>query len=825
MDINGATTGDPFSRYRLLQEVGEGGMGVVYAAEDTHLRRPVAIKFLNAGLNRRTSKARFLREARAASVLNHPNIATVYDYGETGDGRPFIVMELLGGETLADLLRAGTMSLEQSVGGIVKVLEALAEAHRHGIVHRDIKPSNVMVGERGQVKVLDFGLAKLLGDEVVAVAHSTKPGDLPTQTLSGAVLGTPLYVSPEQATGVPVDQRGDLFSVGAVLYECLAGRPAFGAPSVVEIFAQVISPALPPPPSKYNPSVTSALDRVTLKSLAKSPESRYQSAEEFLKDLRKAHGSLSRTPQPKHKVLGSSLDLLYRKIVSRGGEERAPDLTAPPAPARARPRVRLASRVLTVAALVSLLLVIGARSYLSGSHIDSVAILPFANATQDESVEYLGDGFSESLISSLSRLPDVRVISRNSVTRYKGQAVDPAAVGAELNVRAVLTGRIIKDAGQLIVEAELIDVRDRTRLWGGRFDLSSADAFSAQQQVVRGVLERVRGGFSAEHKTMASKRPSADPEAYYLYVKGRWYWNKMTIDGARQAVSYFQQAIDKDPNFALAYVGIAETYMLNSWVPANESYLRAKAAASKALELDDSLGEAHATLGYIKTHYERDWGGAEEEFTRAIELSPNHANAHLWYADNLMVRGRIEEYYREIMRARELDPLSPLINADVGMYYLFKSEDDRAIEEFKRAQVLFPDFYTAHFFLGYAYSHKGLYQEAIAEYRQALELSGRHSLVLAALGHTYGLSGDKEAALRILRELEELKKERNVSPYRFAVLHAGLGNRDEAFQWLDRAFEQNDIMLIYVNVTPFSDPLRGDPRFDELIRRMGLTPR
>jgi serine/threonine-protein kinase len=825
MKFQTIAAGQTVSHYRLLDKLGEGGMGVVFAAADEHLGRHVAIKFLHPKRNGRMSRARFLREARAASILSHPNIGAIYDYGKTEDGRPYIIMELLRGRNLSDVLRAGSLSVGRTLSIIEGVLEALAEAHRNGIVHRDVKPSNIHIDERGQVKVLDFGLAKPIALEG-CVQRGAAP-DLPTQTLAGTVLGTPLYVSPEQATGAPVDQRGDLFAVGAILYECLAGRPAFAAPSVVEIFAQVISPEQAPPPSRHNRDVPPALDRVTLKALAKAPGDRYQSAEEFLEDLR-------RVPAPDadaagaQGVLGRGFDTVYKAAVSGGHMLRSPfqrsgELTVGSVSLTPRNVQRL-SLLLLLCGLARALAYVGRRTYMREGPVESIAVLPLVNETGDESIEYIGDGLTDALVDSLATVHGLKVISRGSTLKYKGRNASPAAVGADLGVEVALTGRITRANGQLEVAAELTDTRDGKRIWSKQYAGEVSDLLSVRRSLLLDVIDGLHLKLSDSRRDAAAGRPSVDPTAYDLYMKGRWYWNKMTMDNSRQAVSYFQQALDIDPGFALAHVGIAESYMLNSWVPSSESYMRARASVTKALELDPDLAEAHATLGFLKTHFERDWDGAEQEYRRAIELSPNSATAHHYYSAHLMARGRGEDFFREIRIAKELDPLSPIINADVGMYYVYKKDYDRAVEEFKRVGLLFPDFYTVNFFSAYAYTHKGMYPEAIAEYEKALALSKRHSLVLAGLGYTYAVAGRTAEARGVLHELEEMKKVKNVPPLRFAVVYAGLGDKDAAMGQLELSYEQQDIMLVHVNMMPFFDSLRGDPRFQDLIRRLGLTP-
>lgn len=825
-------TGQTISHYRLLNKLGEGGMGVVYAAEDTRLGRPVAIKFLLAGRGGRLSRARFRREARSASVLSHPNIATIHDYGETAEGCPFIVMELLRGQTLSDLLESGVPPLKHSVSIISGVLEALAEAHRNGIVHRDVKPSNVMVGERGRVKVLDFGLAKSVetvgdsGTQPASVGTSLDASAASaTQTLAGAVLGTPLYVSPEQATGGQVDRRSDLFSAGAVLYECLAGRPAFAAPSMVEIFARIVNPVAPPPPSVFNPSVPPELDRVVLKALAKSADARYQSAEEFLAKLSSAPLPEPGAEEgPTRRILGSSLDSLYKRIVSRGnvvsGSLSGVNVGVVVGALKHKRRA-VACAVLLVAALS---LFLGVRSLRGRAEpYKSIAVIPFDNVTHEDGLEYLSDGMTDSLILGLSRLPDLKVISRNSVMRYKGQLVDAITVGSALKVQAVLTGRLRRDGEGFRVEAELVDARDGGVLWEGTYLRSLPDVLPVQLEIARDVAGRLNRESGANGTRMALSPREANPAAYDLYQKGRWHWNKMTGDGVKQAIAYYQQAIDVEPTYALAYAGLADAYVINSMVSPRESYIRSKAAVAKALEYDDTLAEAHATLGLIKAHYEKDWAGADREFEQAIKLNNNYASAHQWYGDALLARGQYERALSEMKRAQELDPLSPIINTDVGLCYFYMRQYDQAVTHFKRMTELFPDFFPAYYHLGWAYTQKHMYAEAIEQYQKALDVTKGHTMVKALLGYTYAVSGREAEARSVLADLEATKQRQYVSPYRFAVLYAGLGDKEMAFRSLNQAYDDLDVLLVYVNQMPFFDSIREDPRFGELTQRMGLS--
>ncbi len=822
MTLHDIAAGQTFSHYRLLRILGEGGMGVVYLAEDTRLHRQVAIKFLTTDTNRRMSRARFLREAQAASILNHQNIATVYDVGETDDGRPFIVMELLRGKTLSEVLKAGEITIVRAVWIIEAVLAAIAEAHLRGIVHRDVKPSNIVVGERGQVKVLDFGLAKSLetGNATdLMSATGSDLADMATQTLNGTVLGTPLYVSPEQATGAPTDHRSDLFSIGAVLYECLANRPAFGAPSVIQILAEIINPVPPPPPSHFNPSVPSSLDRVVLRALAKRRDARYQTAEEFRDALVQVNIEAAAATRRNWR---SRLHSLYHWIARSHKLHALPGRNSKTNEARVVGyrglRSRFSIAVIGIVALLLLLIGLNAyRSFKVSAPVDSLAVLPFINNTGSESMDYLSDGLTDSVISSLSRVPGLKVISQSSVVQYRGRKTDAVAVGAELHVRAVLTGRIESVGSGLRVVTELIDTRDRSRIWGESYLREIPNVLSLRDEVVYGIARNLGVDAAA-----IKGRSTIDPIAYDHYIKGRLFWSKRTNDGLKQAIEHFQAALDRSPEFALAYSGLADAYMLAGGVRPRESYLRAKAAATQALKLDDQLGEAYATLGFIKTHFEHDWINAEAQFKRAIELNPNYATAHHWYGVHLIALGRFEEAQRELSRAQELDPLSPIINADLGVLFIYTRQSSRAVSYLERNRDLFPNSYPAYYYLGWAYTLDGKYDQAIASYQRALELSNRHSMSLAMLGYAQALAGREAEARAVLNELEQLSTRQYVSPYRFVVLYTGLDDKDRAFEWLNKGYEEKDILISYVNVNPWSDTLRQDHRFTEFLTKLGL---
>jgi TolB-like protein/Tfp pilus assembly protein PilF len=458
--------------------------------------------------------------------------------------------------------------------------------------------------------------------------------------------------------------------------------------------------------------------------------------------------------------------------------------------------------------------------------INSLAVLPLANDSHDPNMEYFSDGITESIINALTQLPKLRVVPRSTVFRYKGRDVDPQEIGRALDVRAVLTGRVMHLGERLVVKAELIDVVNESQLWGEQYNRKQADIFEVQEEISREISEKLRLQLSREEKRKLAKRHTEDPEAYRLYLRGRFYWNKRTEENFKKGVEFFQQAIELDPNYALAYAGLADSYILLGYYGASapkEMMPKAKAAAVKALALDDTLAEAHTSLAYVNSFYEWDWKAAEKEFKRAIKLNPNYATAHHWYAFHLAAHGRHEEGIREVRRAQELDPLSLIINTEVGWAYYFARQYDKAIKQYRAAIELEPGFGVARFFLGEAYAQKGMYKESVAELRKAVELSGGSPLMKGVLGHVYALAGERDKAQAISRELEQLEARRYVSPFIFTLLHTGLDDKDQAFLWLERAYEHRSLFLSWVGIEPMLDPLRDDERFADLLRRMNLS--
>ena len=747
-------------------------MGETYLAEDTRLRRQVALKFLPASYQYDPDRREaFLKEARATSALRSPHIAAIYDIDEH-DGRIFIVMEYIEGDLLSGKIGGGPMPLSDAVVIAAQVADALTEAHSLGIIHCDIKSANVIVNDRGMVKLFDFGISQVIEDKS-AEESDDRTKRIGRQTELGVVLGTAAYMSPEQALGRTLDQRSDIFSLGIVLYEMLTGRVPFEGANSVEIIDKIVHEE-PVPLARLNYNVSPPLEQIVRKCLEKDRERRYQSARELLIDLRNF--------------------------------QRDHDSGAVPTGSLDR-RTQVARKVRTARA------------------VNSLAILPLVNGGNDPDTDYLSDGITESIINNLAQLPRLRVMARSTVFRYKGQEVDPREVGRELGVRAVLTGRVFVRGNRLVIKAELVDTNDGAHLWGEQYNRTLSDIFAIEEEISREISEKLRLKLNGEQKRRLAKRHTDKTAAYQLYLKGRYYWNKRTEEGLKKGIEHFQQAIAVDQNYALAYAGLADSYNLlasYSALPPSEAFKVAKQAATQALELDPMLAEGHVSLAATKTWYDWDWEGAEQEYKRAIELNPSYATAYQWYALDLAGMGRIEEALRMMERAQELDPLSLIINLNVARVLYFARDYDRAIEQCLKAIEMYPDFALALRRLGQAYSQQQRYEEAIEAFLKAIATSDNDSETMAALGHTYAVSDRRAEAERMLDELIEMSKRVYVSPYSIARVHTGLGNTEQALEWLEKACEQRHGILAYLKVEPVFDPLRSEVRFTDLLRRMGL---
>jgi serine/threonine-protein kinase len=749
-------------------------MGEVYLAEDLRLGRKVALKFLPASYQYDPERrARFHKEARAASSLRSPNIAAIYDIGEHEESS-FIVMEYVEGETLSEKVAAGPLSTREATEAAIQIASALDEAHSLGIIHRDIKSANVIITPRGLAKILDFGLAKIKGEEKVSSDTSDFTMPLGQKTTHGIVLGTVHYMSPEQALGRSTDHRSDIFSLGVLIYELLTARLPFEGDSATEIIDKILHQE-PLSIARLNYGSPPELERIARKCMEKDRESRYQSARDLMIDLRN-----------------------FQRDSDAGSAVKAPP-TQPMQPER-KTRAR--------------------------KSIDSLAILPLANASGAPDAEYLSDGITESIINNLSRLPRLRVMARSTVFRYKGREVDPLAVASDLGVQAVLTGRVLQRGDRLVIKIELVDAADGAQLWGEQYNRQMSDIFEVEEEISKEISEKLRLKLSGEQRRQLGKRHTENTAAYQQYLKGRYYWNKRTEEGLEKGIEHFQQAIDADPAYALAYAGLADSYNIlasyNSLSPA-EAFPKARRAAMAALELDDMLSEAHASLAFTKLGYDWDYKGAEKEFKLAIKFNPGYATAHHWYALFLAAMGREAEATAEIKQADDLDPLSLAINTGAGWILYLGRQYDRAVEQYHKAIEMDPSFALARRRLGHTYECLGRYDEAIAEFKKALSLFAGDIESLASLGHAYAKSCARGEAERVLGELTQMRARRYVPAYLIAKIHMGLGDKDQAFAWFDKACDERYGLLVYLKVEPALDSLRDDARFEGLARRVSLA--
>ena len=738
--------GKNISHYKILEKLGEGGMGVVYEAQDTKLDRIVALKFLPKHLLCDSeAKSRFENEAKATSALNHPNICTIYEIDEV-DGECFICMEYIEGKTLKELIKEKTFSIEEVLKSAIQIAEGLNAAHKKDIVHRDIKSDNIMLTHDGLVKIMDFGLAKLKG-----VSKLTK---------TGTTLGTMQYMSPEQAQGMEVDQRSDIFSFGVVLYEMITGQLPFKSEHEAAIIYSIINET-PEPLVRYKANVPEGLQRIVDKMLEKNRDERYQHVDEMNADL---------------------------KILKREFESKAEQ------PSTKKPQ-------------------------------PSIAVLPFTNLSADKEQEYFCDGMAEEIINALTQVEGLRVVARTSAFSFRGKEIDIREIGRKLNVETLLEGSVRKAGNRLRITAQLVNVADGYHLWSERYDREMEDVFAIQEEISLSIVDKLKVKLLKEEKVKLGKRYTDNPEAYNLYLKGRYFWDRRYEGGLQKAVECFQEAIDKDPLYALAYTGIADCYNqfgLWSFLHPKEAYSKAKVACAKALEIDDTLAEAYGSLGWIKTFYDWDWAEAEKAFKRGLILNPNYAAAHYFYGLYLSITGNGVEAIAEVKKSVELDPLCLAHNAVLGISLCWWRQYDEAIEQIHKTLEMDPNFALAYFFLGLTYAGKMRWKEAIISLQKSVNLWQGSPIALGFLGFAYGMSGQEDQALSMLDQLNKLSQQRYVSSLYKALIYGGLGKKDQAFEHLDKAYDERDSWMISLKTASFMDIFRSDPRYEALIKKMGL---
>jgi len=788
--------GQTISHYRIIEKLGEGGMGVVYKAHDTTLDRTVALKFLPHYLTTdQAEKERFYHEARAAAALTHQNIAVVYEIGEyegpASAGAPagkqiFIAMEYVEGKTLkeivgvisakdrADLRHESPLPMKKILDIAIQICDGLAAAHEKGIVHRDIKSDNIIVTLKGQAKITDFGLAKLKG--------ATK------LTKAGSTLGTAAYMSPEQARGEDVDHRSDIFSLGAVLYEIITGQRPFKGEHEAAIMYSLMN-EIPEPLARYKSNIPDELQRIVDKALAKNKGERYQHVDEMVSDLRRVEHTISGT------------------VASKIKKSKAPWVIA-------------AVAVVLVAIIIYLFY---PKPGVASANSKTIAVLPFSNLSEDKGDEYFSDGITEDILTQLSKIADLSVISRTTMMQYKGTKKSLKEIGGELKAGVILEGSVRRSGDRVRISSQLIDAATDKHIWADNYDREMKDVFAIQSDVAKQIAAALKAKFSSSEKERIEKIQTESTEAYQLYLKGRFYWNKRTVPDLRKSIEYFNQAIEKDPSYALAYAGLASSHVI---IPAfgfsaMESYQKAQQAATRALEFDSTLAEAHTVLGHIKEN-RYDWTNAENEYRQAIELNPSYPTAHQWYSGLLSTLGRFDEAITEAMRATELDPLSLIINYNLCMTHFYMRHYDQAMDQCNKGIELDPNFPWSYYARAVVAEVQGRFDEAIKDNQKVRMLAHNDPLTPGDLGRCYARIGRKDEALEALRKLREYANQGYSVSFAFANIYYGLGDRERTFEMMEKSIRDQEGWILDANSNPLYDSLRSDPRFIALMKKVGL---
>jgi eukaryotic-like serine/threonine-protein kinase len=830
--------GSVINQYKIISAIGKGGMGEVYLAQDTRLDRKVALKILPPEFAAdRDRMNRFVREAKSASALNHPNIITIHEIGES-EGRHYIATEFIDGKTLNEYAKSLSLDYESILEIAIQIASALSEAHSAGIVHRDIKPDNVMIRANGLVKLLDFGIAKPISDsglrksglnnEDATLIQNNPKSQVPNpqSTTPGMIIGTANYMSPEQAKGKEVDARTDIFSFGIVLYEMIAGGLPFEGENALEMIGAILHQE----PKPLNSDVPPEIAKIINKCLRKDRDERYQTIKDVGNDLKDVKQDLEFQDKLERSIVpnqeANKTQILKATTLDEINQTTTNQTVA------SNPQIKYIT-----AGLLTLLLAIGGffsyRYFTPTKQIESIAVMPFVNESGNADNEYLSDGMTETLISSLSQLPNLNVKARSSVFRYKGKETGPQTIGKELNVQAILSGRVTQRGDLLTLSVEVVDAITENVIWSESYNRKQIDLTTLQSEIARDVSNKLRTKLSAAKQNQVAKNYTTNPEAYQLYLKGRFFWNKRTKADIQRSIEYFNQAIALDPVYALAYAGLADAYQVlpnhTNNPPPEETYPKARAAAQKALEIDANLAEPHAALGVVLHEYEWKFAEAENEFKRAIELNPNYASAHQWYGEYLINMGRFDEGIAETRRAQELDPLSLIINSIVGFAYYAVGRHDEAIAQYRKTLEIDPNFPSTHAGLLDAYIEKGMYKEAIEQNRKLDILDGlppeQVEKRTARLKEAVRKSGERGFWQQYLEFAQEFARARNseIAPNFHAYLQTKLGNKEQALDLMEKSFADGKCdFCLKLKSNPVWNPLRTEPRFQELLRKVGF---
>ena len=827
------------SHYRILSKIGAGGMGEVYLAQDTKLDRKVALKILPADVASNSDRMdRFVREAKSAAALSHPNIAQIFEIGEDA-GTHFIAMEFIDGVTVREKIHRERTELGKLLRHLQHVAEGLAKAHAAGIVHRDLKPDNIMITRDGHAKILDFGLAKLIEPHLSETANDESHEEAATAILQqhstpGVIMGTVGYMSPEQAQGKTntIDQRSDIFSFGCILYEAVTGQKAFAGKDVVDSLNKIIREPVAPI-SDFRPDAPNHLQRIVRRCLAKDPEDRYQTIKDVaieLRDLRHelaADGGLDVTVTPAT-VSNATGELSTREVASQSAGHPSDSQSSLSSRASSAEYIVSGFKHHKLAAVIALLVLVagavGLFLYLNARNtavaIGSIAVMPFINESGNADVEYLSDGMTETLITSLSQVPGLNVKARSSVFRYKGKETDPKTVGKELNVQAILNGRVAQRGDQLTLNLELVDVQTENVIWSEQYNRKQTDLVSLQSEIARDVSSKLKIKLSGVDEQRLTKNYTQNPDAYKLFLQGRFYANKRTPKDSRKAIDCFQQAVSIDPNYALAYAGLALSYTyltIYGDEPASETFPKAREFALKAIALDSTLAEPHITLGLLRFLQDHDFAGWERESQLALEANPNSTDAHRLNGFRFLFLGKFDEALAEVKRALEIEPLSTAgnINYSYGLFYSGRIDESEA--QTKKAIELAPDFWLSHYYLYNVYRLKGNYALAIEELAQSKDL--RDETEAAKLIRESFAKGGWQGFLHAVTVEHAPMK---MSAYNMAGFYAETGDKDRAFAALNEAVDKADQFIGFMKIDPFMKPLHDDPRFQELLKRVGF---